>query len=411
MENRVKRFTKLFPWHHGLIGDLLFYVAIDTLFLTVVKNFSAAEIVSLTSLSQIVCIGLQFPILFVIKKIGNTASVRTGGVLILLSSILITFGPSYIAVLLGRILHDAAVIFKSASIVMLENNLDLVNNRRDFVRLRTKANTVYAVITMIISFVASFMFNLNNYFPMICCIVACFLGFVLTLFMKDYSAYDKISRKTEEKKKIKISFSSTVVMIVVVYAIFYTIVNNGQNEGKLFIQEQLMLDFNVEVTALVIGVVVSISRIVRVFSNIVFAKLYEKYDSKMGVALPILLAISIALLFFGSLLPSVYAKIPVMTVGYIIILFSRDPFNIYIQDILFQSTPKEQHQMLLTILTLSIKIAGAAFGLVFSAILLGYPLVVVIAIMLVIAIIEIVLSMILYSAVMRGKENLTSSDI
>lgn len=406
MEKRVKRFARLFPWHHGFIGDLLFYVAIDTLFLTVVKNFSASEIVSLTSLSQLICIALQFPILFVIKKIGNTASVRTGGVLILLSSLLITFGPSYLTVLLGRIFHDAAAIFKSASVVMLENNLDLVDGRRDFVKLRTRANTVYAVITMIISFVASLMFNLNNYLPMICCVFTCFVGFVITLFMKDYSAYDKISQKDNEKKKVKVGFSKIVLLILVVYAVFYTIVNNGQNEGKLFIQEHLMLDFDVEATALIIGAIVCISRIVRVFSNIVFAKLYEKYDFVMGIILPGLLATSIGLLLIGSFIPSIIIKIVVMTLGYIIILFVRDPFNLYIQDVLFLSTPKEQHQTLLTVLTLAVKIAGAGFGLAFSAILLEYPMIVVITIMLVIAVIEIALSTVLYRAVCKGRENL-----
>ena len=59
---------------------------------------------------------------------------------------------------------------------------------------------------------------------------------------------------------------------------------------------------------------------------------------------------------------------------------------------------------------LSIKIAGAAFGLAFSAILLGYPLIVVIGIMLAIAIIEIFLAAILYSAVKRGRENLVTKE-
>ena len=46
-ENKLKRFNKIFPWYDGLSGDLLFWVAIDTLFLTVVKNFTASQIVSL----------------------------------------------------------------------------------------------------------------------------------------------------------------------------------------------------------------------------------------------------------------------------------------------------------------------------------------------------------------------------
>lgn len=53
-ENKLKRFNKIYPWYAGLSGDLLFWIAIDTLFLTVVKKFTAAQIVSLTSISMII---------------------------------------------------------------------------------------------------------------------------------------------------------------------------------------------------------------------------------------------------------------------------------------------------------------------------------------------------------------------
>ena len=39
--------------------------------------------------------------------------------------------------LLGRVFHDVASIFRSSSIVALENNLDILNRRDDFVRYRT----------------------------------------------------------------------------------------------------------------------------------------------------------------------------------------------------------------------------------------------------------------------------------
>ena len=94
MNKGAKKFLKVFPWYSGLTGDLLFYIAIDTLFLTIVKNFSPAEIVSITSLSQLICIALQFPVLSLIKKIGNTASVRTGAFFLLLSSLFIAFVKS-----------------------------------------------------------------------------------------------------------------------------------------------------------------------------------------------------------------------------------------------------------------------------------------------------------------------------
>lgn len=404
MKKGANRFLKVFPWYSGLTGDLLFYIAIDTLFLSIVKNFSPAEIVSLASLSQLICIALQFPVLFIIKKIGNTASVRTGAFFLLLSATLITLGKNYYLVLLGRIFHDVAAIFKSASIVALENNLDLIDRRSDFVRYRTSANTVYAVITMLISFVASYMFNLNHYLPMIACIMTCALGFVLSLFVKDYSNYNKVLYKNKSGTKVKIHYNKLIIFAVILYSLFYSIVGNGQNEGKLFIQQNILLDFDVDQTSLIIGAIICVSRIIRVISNIIFEKLYKKYLDKMGIALPTLLGTSMGLMLFGSFIPQIIAKILVMAVGYTIVLFIRDPFKLYIQDVIFVNTPKEQHQALLTVLEFGVKIATAGIGLAFSAILLNYPMRVIMAIMFAISFIIIILSIILYRSILIGKE-------
>ena len=399
----VNRFLKIFPWYSGFTSDLLFYIAIDTLFLSLVKNFSPAEIVSLSSISQLLCIALQFPVLFVIKKIGNTASSRVGALFMLMSAILITFCKSYSLVLVGRIFHDVSVIFKTASVVALENNLELLERRGDFVRYRTKANTVYAVITMLISFVASYMFNLYNFLPMLCCIATCAIGFILSLFMKDYSDYNKISRKNSTGTKVKIKYDRVIIIAVLLYSAFYSIVTNGQNEGKLFIQQNVLLDFDVDTTSLIIGGIICISRIIRVISNVIFEKLYKKYKVKIGIALPSLLATAIALILFGSFIPAVIVSICTMGIGYVIILFIRDPFRLYVQDVLFDRTPKEQHQTLITVMEFGVKVATAGIGLAFSAILVTYPMSLVISIMLAIAIIETIVSVILYRAI-RGEK-------
>ena len=273
MERNISRFIKVYPWYVGFTSDLLFYIAIDTLFLTLVKHFSPAEIVSLASVSQLACIALQFPLLFVIRKIGNTASMRVGAILLLLSAIFITFGQVYFLVLIGRILHDASIIFKSASIVALENNLETVDRRDEFIRVRTSGNTVYSIITMLISFVVSYMFNLNNYLPMLCCIAACAVGVALSMMMRDFSDYNKIPHERRSRERVKVRYGGLIIITVIAYSVFYLIVTNGQSEGKLFIQQNLLESFDVEATALIIGAVVCVSRIVRVLSNIVFARL------------------------------------------------------------------------------------------------------------------------------------------
>ena len=108
-------------------------------------------------------------------------------------------------------------------------------------------------------------------------------------------------------------------------------------------------------------------------------------------------------MLFGSFIGQIAVKIAVMATGYAIILFARDPFKLYIHDFVLARTPKEQHQTLLTVLEFGVKIATSGIGLCFSAILTGFPMIVVISLMLAFSVIEILLSLKLYSEITRGE--------
>ena len=397
-----KKIAKVFPWYYAFDADLLFYIAIDTLFLSMVKNLTDAQIVSLSTVGTLSCILLQFPSLWIIKKIGNTASVRVSAMLLLLSALSLTFGGGYIMMVIGWVFHEIAQVFRSASDVALENCLDEEGKRDQFVKIRAKAATYYAIITMIISFIASFMFNINNYLPMICCVIGSVIGFILSFFIVDYTKYNRITEK-KEKKKIKIGFNGFIVLAIFVYGIFYPVVTEGQSVGKLFIQNELLETLAENNTAIIIGIIVALSRIVRVLSNLSFVKIYQRYHEKIGVFIILLLASSIALQLFGSFIPPLWLRITVMSMGYLIILFIRDPFRIYIQDVLFDLTEKEVHQTLMVLLQFAVRVGTTAITFISSMLLLSMPMSVAFAFTLVIAIVEIILGFRLYILIQRHK--------
>lgn len=404
-QEKMKKFNKIFPWYAGLSGDLLFWVAIDTLFLTVVKNFNASQIVSLTTVSLITCIALQVPLLKIIKKIGNTNSVRLGSMLLLVSSLLLTFGQNYVVIALGKVIYEIAFTFQNMANAVLKNNLELQNRNNEYIKVKTKSNTIYATVTMIISFIASLMFNLNNYLPMYGCITFCLICFILSFYIVDYSNYNKIKEETKIKSKKKINYNKLIIVLIISYGLFYPIVNSGQSNGKIFIQQELLLNFDVEKTALIIGAILCISRIVRVVSNIAFNKIHNKYKEKVGVILPILLSMSIILMILGSFIRnSVIIKFGIMSLGYVIILFIRDPFKVYMQDLALRKVGKEGQQSLLTTMELSRKIGRAIMSLSFTIILVNNPMITVIAILFILSIIEILISIKLYKLVIDGKE-------
>lgn len=405
-ENKLKRFNKIFPWYDGLSGDLLFWVAIDTLFLTVVKNFTASQIVSLTSISMIINILLQVPLLKIIHKIGNTKSVRLGSFLLLISSILLTFGKNYITIVIGKIFYEMAFTFQNMINAVLKNNLELQHTENEYIKYRTKANTIYAAVTMIISFVASIMFNINNYLPMIGCITFCVICFILSWYMIDYSKDNKNKlEKNKETGKGKIKYTKIIIFILLSYGLCYPMVNSGQSNGKLFIQQELLKLYDVEKTSLVIGAILCVSRIVRLLSNIKFDKIHKKYEDKVGIMLPVGLLISLILMLIGYNVSNMpVMKFVIMGFGYVIILFIRDPFKVYMQDLALKNTDKNRQQTLLTTMELSRKIVRTIISLSFTTILLKYPMVLVISILTVLSIIEIFVSIYLYKIIINNNE-------
>lgn len=178
METKEKRenkryllfFTKIYPWFTALSGDLLFYIAVDTLFLTMIKGINASQIALLTVIPPIIAILIQKYLLTIIKKVGNQTSVRIGCVFLVISSVLLTFANSYFGLIIARVAYEIAFIFKNMEVVLLQKNLTYYNKQNECMKLRSKSNSIYAIITALIAFSSGFIYNINPYLPMYACI-------------------------------------------------------------------------------------------------------------------------------------------------------------------------------------------------------------------------------------------------
>ena len=179
--------AKVIPWFEGFSDDLIFYIAINTLFLTIVKNFSSSQISLFTSVPCLCYIILQPIFLKIIKKIRNKKSVIIGCLMLLLGSIIITFAKSFYIVMIGQILYTLAFLFKTMDTVMLKNNLIYLNKENEYVSYANKASIIYSISTTIIALFSGYLFKLNNYLPMYCGILICLVNLIIS-FMLDDSA-------------------------------------------------------------------------------------------------------------------------------------------------------------------------------------------------------------------------------
>ncbi len=389
--------NSIMPWFIGLSDDLMFFIAINSMFFTVVKGLSASQITFLTTVSSLSYVLLQIPFLKIIQKVGNIKSIRIGTFMLLISSILMTFGKSYLTIVIGHILYTVAFLFKTMDNVLLEGNLRYLNRQDKYIKIAGKAKIIYSTITTIIAFFAGGIFAINYYLPMYLCIAICVINFLLTYCMFDVNENTKKINKVEKKEKIKIS--SIMWMIFISFGFLYAIITTGQGNSKLFIQYDFQKYFDTVLTATYLGFIVATSRIARIFGNIVFHKLYNKYEDKVNLILPIIVMIAFFSVILGSLCNIMFIKFILMTIGFDLILASRDPVDLYLKDILFKKTKEEMHQIGVSYMQLSRRISEAAISLLFVMILMKLELIHVIICLIILALISLGINAKLYKMI------------
>lgn len=401
-EKYLNRFIKIYPVLKGFTDDLLFFIAIDTLFYTVAKGLSAQQIVFLTTISSFFSIICRIPLIKVIRKIGNTNSVRLGIGLLLLSAIVITFAPSYLWVIIGKFIYEVAWVFKEMENVMLKNNLTVIGKENKYAKITNKGMTIYAFLTLIVALSSGFLFNINPYLPMYLCIIICIIAFLGYLYIKDVSKYNVTSKEKIKPKKVKLS--KIIWIILISCAVFYGAVQEGQYNSKLLIQYELSNLYDMGKVSIYLGIIVTISRIARLLGNMAFGKIYYEIKNKSLILLTFMLFLSFVFITIGFFVKITLLKFILMAIGFCIILAVRDPFRLYTNDIALKLSKPEEQQVVISYIQFARKLGITICSLVCSAILLKWEMIYIIIGIGVLAFIEVLIGLKLYSMLERDNK-------
>ncbi len=386
---KIKRSIKIYPIFTAFTGDLIFFVPIDTLFLTLVKGLSASQITAMTMISLLICIIFQKVILKIVKKIGNVKSIRLGIGLILISSLFLTFGKNFVVILMYNFISEIGFMLLNMNKILLKNNLKSLNKEDEYYEIRNKSKIIYALITMITALVTGYLFNVNNYLPMYLSLIVYLLMLFLSVMFYESEQVSEEKAKTDQKKS-KIKISSTIFLVIISNAVFYSIIKMGQNNSKIFMQYDFQKFLSIEMVTYYITAIVFISRIARLVGNIIFGKVYAKIKHKMSIILTICLSMAFALLILGHLLNVGFIyKVIIMSLGFFLILATRDSFQVYIEDVALDITPKEEQQKILIYIEVYRKILTLILSASFTLILMRYELIVIEIILLILSLIEV----------------------
>lgn len=388
MENvdykKLNRSISIYPLFYGLTADLIFWIAINTLFLTTVKHLSASQINSIEAISTVVGIFFQLILVKIVRRIGNLNSVKLGVVLLFLSVLLNIVSKNYIGFLLAEIFYVIGFVFKHMDNVILIKDLKYLNRSDEYINYQTKGSTIYSLITLLISAISSFMFNINPYIPVIICLIVCFINIILTNFIYEVPVNDK-NIDNKEYKINKKYFSKKIIMMILLYGLFYAMINSGQKNSKLFIQFDLQNLFDLDKVAIYMGAFIFISRVTRLLSNLLFLKIYNKYKSKMIFMLEFGLASAFIFLLIGHFVGNIYG-IYIMALGFFMFLFIRDPFDNFMRKTLFENSSEKVHDKIVNYINLTKKVFTLMYSTIVASMLIKLNYVYVMSLFLILTI-------------------------
>ena len=396
---RIEISNKILPWFMALTDDLMFFISVSTLFFKIVKNYSLFQITFLTTIFSMTYLLFQLPLLKIIKKIGNIKSIRIATFLLLCASVLITFGTNYIVTIIGYIFFGTSFIFKTMDNIVLEKNLTYINKKENYVKALNKSKIIYSIVTTIIALIGGMLFNINNYLPMYLCIFVCLTNFIISFFIVE-AEDNKIKNKEDKKQQFK--FSKTITLILLSYALLYSIISIGQDNVQLFTQINLEKSFEISKTATYLGIIIMTSRIARILGNLIFNKKITKIKDKVNIILPIIGIIAFGFVHIGNIVKTYgIIKIILITIGFDLILAIRDPIQINSRALILRETENDKKQQAISYLELSRRISETIINTLLSILLIKIELIYIISLLTLLVIISLIINTKLYK-IIRG---------
>ena len=269
---------KLFPIYKLFAYDLLFYYAIQMLFLHNIKGISVANIVLLSSLYSAFQMIFQIPVTFVVDKIGYKKCIIAGNIFCTAGIIAYILSNSFFTVMLGDLQMALGFALKSVSeSPFLFTVMKREHKENDSAKVEAKGSSYYFYTEAIASIISGYLYILNPYIPVVLCAIAMLTATVLSFKFDDSSIATKkaseVSRSeyfNDMKLGFKFIFRSERMKALLAFScIFAGIVAVANNFSKAFLTD-------IEVSSVMFGIITSALSII----SAVGSSYQDKFQNK-----------------------------------------------------------------------------------------------------------------------------------
>ncbi len=177
---------KLYELYRIFGYDYLFYTVINFLFFTITKGISVGEVMYLVGFYSIFCFLAQIPGNYIVEKIGLKKSMMFGNLFWIVHVLLVLFGNNMFFFILGEAISSIGTTFKSLSDSQyIYKSLKQTGKKKLFAKVEGRAVSGFYTLEAISALFVGFVFEINNYIPIVCTLICMVISFIVTLFMDE----------------------------------------------------------------------------------------------------------------------------------------------------------------------------------------------------------------------------------
>ena len=364
---------KIFPTYKKISWDYLFYYTIDFLFLTQIKNISAANVVLASSVYYFFNLILQIPANIFVEFFGRKNSIVIANLLNCFYMVVIMITRGFPDLVLAQFISSMArTIKKIAEPALLNASIPPSKYKGDiFSKINAKGAAGYYLLGGISKIVAGFLFGINAYLPIICSLIVLIIALILSLcFIEPVKAKKKDQQLTgkQQLKDIKDGF----IFILKSERLKALILSSALITSLL----QILLNYNVSIlqdlklSSFFIGMVSAIGSFISAFSSKKQNLFAKKLKNKLLMCVALTISITCIIQGVCALKAEEYILlIGIIVLGQCIGKFMHGLYYTIIEKYLRNFTNKNIDTKIFAANNLFVGLANVASGVIASFIL------------------------------------------
>ena len=303
-----KQNAKIFPIYKMFSWDLLFFYSTQYLFYTLTKGLTAGEILKVDAFYPLFIIVMQLPATICADFLGRKKSIVIGNIIMVMYILLLMLIPGVIGVFIANIVYAFGYSLKALQEKnILYDSTATKGGEGLYPKINAKGASGYYLLDGIASLVSGYLFVINEYLPMIICLVfTCISTLIGTRFKDIYvnklEQNDISNRVKEYKEDFKFSIKNIITSkrlraLLLFMGLFNALISiMSTYKGNILTE----LGVGPESFSIINAVLTFIAGIASMFQN----KIHKKFRNKSFTLLSLTFSVSIIiigmLLFIGS---------------------------------------------------------------------------------------------------------------